>query len=278
MTRSKCAYAVTWPETNRARRTRFSASGKRPYRTTVTWPICAGVYWFHQGDDARALADFETAVTRQPEHELAQTGVARLLEKQDRLTEALAAYVRFASDCPSSDVAVLGIARVLRGLGYLEQARAVAESLDSSLDLPAEFWSEMGSIELESANYQEALRWFDQVPAISGQKKQQLERDAGTSFALLGEPAIADRFFKQADAAEGIEVQISELLPRLVVFPNGGGNCRGTRSAVCQRSAGQRAICSDRAGVFSSRQTRGYTTGGKRPVCFALRCLSWCRR
>jgi len=179
-----------------------------------------GVYWFHQEDEARALAEFEKAVARQPAHELAHTAVARLLEKQDRLAEALTAYVRFASDCPHSDTAVMGLARVLRKLSHVEEARAVAESLNSSSDPSSEFCREMASIELELGNYQGALRWFGRAPAIYGQKKRELQWDAATAFALQEEPAVANRLFEQADAEEAFELRGADLLIQLAVAPD----------------------------------------------------------
>ncbi len=176
-----------------------------------------GIYWFNQGDEARALAGFENAVARQSGHELAHTAVARLFEKQDRLAEALTAYVRFASGCPHSDTAVMGLARVLRKLTRIEEARAVAESLRSSSDPNSEFWAEMGAIELELGNYQEALRWLAQAPAADVQKKRELQGDAAMAFALQEQSAVADRLFEQADAEVATTARVSELLTQLAV-------------------------------------------------------------
>ncbi len=179
-----------------------------------------GVYWFNQGNEAAAMAGFADAVARQPAHELAHTAVARLLEKQDRLSEALPAYVRFASDCPRSNTAVTGLARVLRKLAHIEEARAVVESLDSSSDSSSEFWDEMGAIELELAEYQEALRSFGEAPIARGQKKRQRLGDAATAFALLEDPAAANRIFEQVDAEEATDIRVSELLTQLAVVPD----------------------------------------------------------
>ena len=178
-----------------------------------------GVYSFNQGDEAKALVEFESALAREPEHELAHTGVARLFEKQDRLGEALTAYVRFASACPRSSIAVMGLAEVLRGLGHLEEARAIVERLEASDDPPSELAAEMGSIELESGNCQGALRWFGEAPSVSGDKKRELLRNAGTAFALLEEVDVADGLFEQGDAEEEVEFRASELLIQLDVSP-----------------------------------------------------------
>lgn len=178
-----------------------------------------GVYWFNQGDEAKALAEFERAVARQSRHELAHVAVARLLEKQDRLAEALPAYVRFASDCPHSDNAVAGLARVLRKLTRIDDARAVAGSLSSSSDPFSEFRAEMGAIELELGNSQASLRSLAQAPAADERKKRELQGDAAMAFALQEESAAANRLFEQADAEIATESRVSELLTQLAVAP-----------------------------------------------------------
>ena len=220
-----------------------------------------GVYWLNQGDETRALTEFENAVARQSAHELAQTAVARLFEKQDRLSEALTAYVRFASDCPHSDIAVMGLARVLRELGHLEEARAVAESLDSSSDPLSEFPVEMGLIELESGSYQEALRWFGQAPAAYGRKKQQLQRDAATAFALQEEPAVANRLFEQADAEEATETRVSELLTQLAVAPdrNAAADELERLSAVAAETATQSTLIEFERSRLARRENANLT-------------------
>lgn len=178
-----------------------------------------GVYWFNQGDEAKALAAFEHAVARRSSHELAHVAVARLLEKQDRLAEALPAYIRFASHCPHSDTAVAGLARVLRKLTRLDDARAVAGSLKFSSDPFSEFRAEIGAIELELGNSQESLRSLAQAPAADEKKKRELQGDAAMALALQEESAAANRLFEQADAEIATESRVSELLSQLAVAP-----------------------------------------------------------
>lgn len=216
-------------------------SAKTPEDAHVTY--LQGVYWYNQGDETKALVLFENAVARQPAYELAHTAMARLLEKQDRLTEALTAYIRFASDCPRSSTAILGMAGVLRELGYLEKARHLAERVNSTSD-QLEFSIEMGSNSLESGNYREALRWFGQAPTAIGEKKWQIQRDAGIAFALLDEPTAADRLFEQASAEEDAKFLVSELLTHLAVDPD-----EGATAAESQRLAAAAA----EAGIQTNR-------------------------
>jgi mono/diheme cytochrome c family protein len=203
---------------------------------------------------------------------LAHTAVARLLEKQDRLVEALAAYVRFASSCPRSDAGTMGLVRVLRKLAHIEEARAVAESLDSSSDLFSEFRVEMGAIELELGNYQEAIRWFGQAAAAHGDKKQELLRNAATAFALEEEAEVANRLFERADAEEAAELRISELLTQLAVVPG-----RQEAADELQRlSAAAAEAAPQPAGIEQERSRVGGRENNKLAAAelFALHCAA----
>ncbi len=179
-----------------------------------------GVYWFNLGDESQALAEFETAVARQAGHELAHIAVGRLLEKQDRLAEALTAYVRFAAACPHSHTAVVGLARVLRKQTRLEEARGVVESTGSSAEPALEFWGELGAIELELGNYQESLRWFARGLPARGPQEQEPRGSAALAFALQEQTAAAQRLLDQVDAEVATASRVSELLTRLAVAPD----------------------------------------------------------
>ena len=174
-----------------------------------------GVYWFHQGDETKALTEFNKAVARQPLHELALSSRAMLLEKQDRLAEALKAYVDFVTRCPHRDTAKVGLARVLRKLGCVKEALAVAESIGSSPDQFSDFWAEMGAINLELGDCKAAQRWFAQSPVPDGPDKWKLLMDAARAFALQGETLVADRLFEQANVEENLTFRINELSPHL---------------------------------------------------------------
>ena len=69
------------------------------------------------------------APAQQPRHELAGIGIAELLEEQDHLEDALAAYVQLSRLHPWGERAKVGRTRVLRGLARVDEARRVLEPL-----------------------------------------------------------------------------------------------------------------------------------------------------
>ena len=86
-------------------------------------------YWRRMGEPDRAETEFENALARQPRHELACAALAELYEHQDRLDCALEQYVALAAHASQRETTQLGLARVLRKLGRIDEARAVLQSL-----------------------------------------------------------------------------------------------------------------------------------------------------
>ena len=229
-----------------------------------------GFYWYHQGDEAKALTEFETALARQPRHELALSARAKLLEKQDRLAEALKGYVNFATHCPRSDTAKVGLARVLRKLGRLDEARDVAESLASSPDRFSEVWAEMGSIELELGNYEEAKHWFAQAPVVLGEDRWEQLPGAATAFALHGDVIVASRVFAQVDVEKETAVRTYDLGVRLVLGPN-----KKEAAQELERLSAASATASTEGKLIEMEQARAAgreSTGMSAADLYALYC------
>lgn len=188
-----------------------------------------GVYWQWVGDGAgdltrrnrclgRAETEYQNALAREPRHELARQALADLLEDQDRLEEALAEYAALEAHSPASDAAKLGIARLLRCLGCLEQARAELESLGPRLEAAADGAAEMGQIELESGNHEEAQRWLGMANLDRTEDSDTL-RAAATTYAMEGKTVDAERIFARLDGQHTRSVRIDDLLARLATGP-----------------------------------------------------------
>ena len=196
-----------------------------------------GVYWRHLGDHAKALTEFETALARQPHHELALGALAELLEKEDRLDEALEQYVNLATRCPTGDTVKVSVARVLRKLACVDEARAVLESLDSHPDRSMGVCRERGWIELESGNYKQAVHWFAQAPVVDEQEKGEVWPGAATAFALEGQATGANRIFARLAAESDLGVQIHDLGARLAVDPNDNEAAEGLQRLFASPTA-----------------------------------------
>jgi len=177
-----------------------------------------GVYWKWQGELDRALAAFQYAAARQPRHEPAHRALAELFYGQDRLDRAVDQYVELVSRFPTSETGVVGLARVLRKLGRLSDARSTLEPLTSQPEPPTSALVEMAKIAFESGDYEEAERWFgrtdsdpadlDTLPAVA------------TALALAGKATRAERLFREHAATLSASTRQFDLGQRLAVDPN----------------------------------------------------------
>ncbi len=183
------------------------------------------VYWLWLGDRAgdltrriecrnRAETEFNSALAIEPRHELARQALADLLEEDDRLAEALPEYATLAADAPANDPAKLGVVRMLRSLGGLEQARSALNRLRPGLESPAGTAAEMGQIELESGNYKESQNWLRQVDLNRTSDVDAL-RAAATASAIEGKTTIAERLFARLDREHANWARTEELQLRL---------------------------------------------------------------
>lgn len=177
-----------------------------------------GVYQRWLGEQAKAETDFLDALAKQPRHELARTAVAQLLESQHRLNEALEQCVELLDRFPTSAPAREILARVLRKLGRLDEARTVLSSLASQSEpLPAVI-VEMGQIEFASGNYQEAERWFEQAN-LDPTKNGNVLSVAASAFALGQQIARGEQIFSEVEASHADVTRAYDLLNRARVAP-----------------------------------------------------------
>jgi len=210
----------------------YLASGepKKAKRTLDSWIAASpeephvaymwGLYWQYRGDEPKALTQFRAALTGQPDHELALSALAKLLEKQHRLDEALELYVESATRLPSSDTAKVDLARVLRKLARIDEAREVLKAAAATVDQAPRVWEERGWIALESGDHERAERWFAQTPVGHGEERSRVWSAAATAFALEGRATSADRIFAQVDAEAGLSTRSLDLRVGLLIDPN----------------------------------------------------------
>lgn len=178
-----------------------------------------GVYWWWLGRRDQAQSEFENALAWQPRHQLARTALAQLFEEQERFDEALKQYVELAHHCPESETANAGLARLLRKLGRVDEARAALEAPASRPEASPGVAAEMGQIELDSGDFERAARWFDQADLDQAHADETL-RAAGSTFALGENFKPAERLFARVDAARNRSLRLDDLQVRLAVNPN----------------------------------------------------------
>jgi len=228
-----------------------------------------GVYWRSLGGQrARAQAEFENALAREPRHELARAALANLFEKSDRLDLALRQYVQLATHCPESETATLGLARVLRKLGRAKEARTLLESPALEREVTSGVPIEVAKGEFESGNYEEAQRRFEQADLDQAHYTETL-LDAASTFALAGNTIRAERLFARIDAVSGRSRRLDELRVRLAIDPN-------DRKAAdeLQRSSAPSATSSPDVGESAAEQAgdRHESPATSAPELYALHC------
>ena len=178
-----------------------------------------GVYWRHLNESAGAMKEFERAAAIEPRHELARMAIAELYEEQGRLDQALRTFVELAVCCPDGETVRLGLARVLRKLSRVGEARAMLETLASGAEPSSAVSIEMGQIELECGHYQEAERWFARAHPAELMANEILA-SAGTTVALAGRPTQADYLFALIAYEAYVSIGIRDLQAHLLFDPN----------------------------------------------------------
>jgi len=182
-----------------------------------------GVYWLWMSDvernrlrrrelTERAQRDFETALAKQPRHELARAALAGLLEDQSRLDEAVA----LAADAPAGEAAALNLARLLRAAGRLAEARRVLEPLARQPQASGGLAAQMAELELESGRYQEADRWFARA-ALDRPEGASSVVTAACSSALQEHSTRAQQLIARFDASHNRQVRMQDLADHLAV-------------------------------------------------------------
>lgn len=201
-----------------------------------------GGYWMWMGkgeNDYRSRRDcleqarrqFETALARQPRHEMARVALAEWFEEQDRLEEALRQYAAMAVYAPASRTAVVRLAELLRRVGRAEEARGVLESLDAQAQTASEAAAQRGEIELQLGNYQEADRWF-RLASAEGIEQGTVVQGRAISSALQENVVLARQLTARLDAVTNQQVRVDDLLSRLAASPSDAKIAEEVRKAM----------------------------------------------
>lgn len=178
-----------------------------------------GVCWWSAGKLESAQAEFGKTLESRPSHDMAHAGLARLFEDQHRYTQALAHDRWLVTVAPDRESARVDLARILRKLGRLEDARQVLKRLVPGTDASARIALELAEIEFESGDYPAARRWFDQAD-LERQHAPETIRTAAMNAALLGDFASAEQLMARVDDPQGFSRRVDELSRRIGIDPN----------------------------------------------------------
>ncbi len=151
-----------------------------------------GIMWLRSGNKERSREEFEETLARQPRHELARIALAELYEEGIQFEQALDIYTRLARKNPRNENVLVGLARVLRKQGRIEQARTALAPAVSQPEPSSELTVEAAEIELELGNYETARGWFDKTPGKDMVNHTTLT-SAAITLAMLGQTVAAEK-------------------------------------------------------------------------------------
>jgi mono/diheme cytochrome c family protein len=177
-----------------------------------------GVYWRKMGERDRALEQFRAVLARQPRHELAGVAIAELLEEQDRLAEALALCIDLTRLLPASETVKIRLARLLRGVGRVVQARRILELLVHEAGCSSEVAREQAAIDFELGQFATAARRLEEVDLGRIDDEGTLAAGAMVHF-FAGDVMGAERWFLRGRDVRNRETHLYDLRVRLALDP-----------------------------------------------------------
>lgn len=204
-------------ETGKARGLLEAWRGNHPHDAHVAYMW--GVYWLRLEEKALAEAEFERALSAQPDHELARAALAELFEDLDRPDAALDQYIELAKRAPNRRSAKIGLARVLRKLSCVGDARRILQPFATQPNPATDAATEMGNIELDLGNDKEAARWYAQAHAARTDDLETLSALA-ILCSLEGRAIQSERLVERIDADNSRSVRTRDLEARLAIQPD----------------------------------------------------------
>ena len=178
-----------------------------------------GVYWQRMNNLPEAQKSLEQALELEPRHELAQVELASLLQRDKRLDDDLTRFVELATRYPRNELALVGLARALRNRGRVDAVRGVLEAAAAGDEPTSLVALEMGQIELESGQYDQACRWLKRVELSTISTGEGISISV-IALALAGDPTAAKWTHDRIVDAAAIVRQSQDLRARLTVQPN----------------------------------------------------------
>jgi mono/diheme cytochrome c family protein/predicted negative regulator of RcsB-dependent stress response len=171
-----------------------------------------------RGQRQLAADAFHAALAKQAGHERAQGGLARLAEELYELAEALELVSQLYASAPDRETSRVNLARILRKLGRLDEARKILAAPDLPAEASVAVALERGEIEYEAGDYPLAAEWFDRAD-LAGPHIAETLRAAASNLAQAGQREASQALFARIDDAQGQSRLQSELSRRLSIDP-----------------------------------------------------------
>lgn len=177
-----------------------------------------GKYWESLGDTKQARAHYQTALDLESRHELTHVALAEMFENNDQLEQGLQQYAALGSASPTSQVAALGAARILRKMVHLDRAQAILEPFAQTAEPPVDVAIEMGRIAMERDDIPSAERWFERA-GVERARDPRVLMSVVRFLGMQGKAPEAERFFTRMATVGSRVTRAYDLRTRLALDP-----------------------------------------------------------
>lgn len=178
-----------------------------------------GYYGIHEGQSAKAEQRLQSALAKQPEHELARRLIAELYDTQKRLQLALEQYGELLHHFPTSPVARIGIAGILRQLVRPKAAKKILQPALELEDCPSGARLEAAQLALDEGHYDEVDQWFAGIRMERVQDYGTLAT-ASVMYGLQGNIIRALRLNRRGEALDASSRRMEDLRTHLLFNPD----------------------------------------------------------
>ena len=168
------------------------------------------------GEYRQARASFETALSSAPHHSLARSALAEMDEDRGRLDSALDRYADWLNRSPGDQAARLGMARVLRKMARIEQARQLLAPLLAEREPGSRVVLAQMQTEVDDGRYAEARALLDQLP-LDHSTDYEMISAAAFAFALdqqtlPAQDTVAREMITRSSAVRSLDLQVRLML------------------------------------------------------------------
>ncbi len=175
-----------------------------------------GVYWEADRQRDKAVEQLQRALREQPDHELARVLLAQLYDSENLLDLALQEYVELVTRFPTNEFSQIGLASILRKFTRMTEARAILAPFVTREPASPDAMFQMAHLAFDSGDYQEVSHWFrgidlDRIrdPGIIGM--------AASMYAFSGDTPRALALLRRGDALSAQRRRVQDLRMRVML-------------------------------------------------------------
>jgi len=177
-----------------------------------------GVYREALRERDEAVQKLEQVLREQAEHELARVLLAQLYDSENVLDLALQEYVELVTRFPTNEYSQIGLASILRKLTRTTEAKAILAPLVSREPPSPDAMFQMAQIAFDAGKYNEVSHWFQGID-LDRIRDPGMLGVAASMYALNGDTPRALELFRRGDAFGALPRRARDLKTRAMLNP-----------------------------------------------------------